>query len=728
MESRTKTCFAWAMVLGIFFSLPAMLVAQGPTDPRFDPSDVYFQAYLEIRSGEQLEKEKDFVGALEKYQRASELFGSVRQFYPDWKTKMVRNRSELTSKALAKVKDRAGKQMDKDLDVIAEFEGGVKSGTEAFYPGKGAVPLDPKIVEVDPLQAKRLREAEAELARLRELVSKADPKTQEAIRNASRVGDLRKQNQSLAAKLNAAEDQVRSLKARMAATPVESELKALNGKISKLEQERDVMGRALRSSREDHTEALAKLQILSMDIEILTKQATELRQNQANLQRDLATEREISNQVVSGQREQLNKLEQALEKKADQLQLAHSQISGLRGELEESRAAFSELREERDGLLQEREQMSALLKINESGRIELLIEQNMGLAKNLREAEEKIDRLNRDNNASKDDVVSALRDLAIAKSRINRLQYEKREQDRRLTELNEKLQEEERALVKGDVNADPEEVKMLRDVIRRQLRIQGRQRESAKLLIEAAKDLGEDDARLKDAIKLFTGSKLQLTPEEQRLVANQEVDGEFISPYARDRETVGRATASLELELDAYERAATKAYLSGRFSPTRELLEMMIEEHPGHVPALCKLGVVQLKLKEPLAASESFQKAVELDNDNPYASRMLGYSYLEMNQLSSARKYLKRAVKLAPDDAKSYLLLGMVCFRLGEAEEAEAQFKGAIAADPIPSEPYFNLALLTARDGRLENAREYYHKALQRGAVPNQNFEAKIAN
>jgi uncharacterized protein HemY len=560
------------------------------------------------------------------------------------------------------------------------------------------------------------------------MISKADADSQEAMRNSSRVDDLRKSNQNLERKLKATEDQVRSLKARMAAAPVESEVKALNAKINQLEQERNVMGRALRTSREDQNEALAKIEILTTDIDVMRARTSELRQSEANLTRDLETEREISNQVVAGQRKQLSDLEKALGQKADQLQAAHAQISGLNRKLDQSEAAFLELREERDGLLLEREQMSALLKLNESGRIEQLIEQNMGLAKLLREAEEKIDRLNLDNNATKDDVVDARRDLAIAKSRINRLQEEKSEQDKRLAKLTEKLKNEEQALANGEVQADEEEVKMLREVIRRQLRVQERQRQAKELLVEAARDLGQDDKRLNEAINLFDGSELQLTAEEQRLVADQQVDGEFVSPYARDRETVGRATARLQLELDAYDRAASRAYLAGRLLPTRELLEMMIDQHPGHVSALCKLGVVQLKLEEPMAAVESFQKAVELDDDNPYASRMLGYSYLQIDQLSSAERYLKRAVDLAPDDAKSYLLLGIVCLRLGEAEEAESQFKGSIAADPIPSEPYFNLAVLCARDGRLKNAREYYHKALDRGAIPNQEFEAKITN
>ncbi len=269
---------------------------------------------------------------------------------------------------------------------------------------------------------------------------------------------------------------------------------------------------------------------------------------------------------------------------------------------------------------------------------------------------------------------------------------------------------------------------MLREVIRRQLRVQERRRQAKDLLVEAARDLGKEDERLSEAIDLFDGAEMELTPEEQRLVADQQVDGEFVSPFARDRATVGRATDELNTELESYDRAATKAYLAGRLLPTRELFALMVERHPGHVPALCKLGVVQMNLNEPREAVESFRKAIELNGENPYANRMLGYAYLTLGDLSSAETYLKRAVDLAPDDAKGYMLLGSTSYRQGHLGEAESNFKAAISADPMPSEPYFNLALLCVKSGRMEDARTYYNQALERGALPDHGLETKLGS
>ena len=212
-----------------------------------------------------------------------------------------------------------------------------------------------------------------------------------------------------------------------------------------------------------------------------------------------------------------------------------------------------------------------------------------------------------------------------------------------------------------------------------------------------------------------------------QLVEGGKVDSEFVSPFARDRATVGRATAELSRDLSVFERTAEKAFVAGRYLPTRELYQMILEQNPGHTSALCKLGVVHLKLEDPVAAVDSFRRAVELDDGNPYACRMLGFSMMALGDYQNAEAVVKRALELAPSDARSHMLLATICYRLGRSGEAESYFKSAIDADPLPSEPYFNLALLCARDDRLEDARRYYQSALERGALPDTALEQTLA-
>ncbi len=725
-KTRTLACFRWVIACGMIWIMQGSAVAQEPAVANFDPSDVYFQGYLAIRAAEQFEKDEDFVGALNKYQQATDLLSSVGKFYPDWKSDMVRNRLDLTNKAISGVRDKASEQIKKDRGVIAELEGGERTGGELIDPVRGLKTENQGLLEVDPLKARRLKDMEAELERLKNEISKVEASSKQSTQNLAK-DDIQKQNAALRRQLQSVQNEMSALRAQLASAPVQGLMKELNDRIDRLNQEKEVMSLALKTSRGGHAEALAKIEILTTDMELMKQEAEKLKQSQSILKRDLELERKVANEVVAGQLRQLANLEKAMDQKDKQLREANEQISGLRKELEESRSAYAELQEERDGLMREKEQMKALLKLSESGRIEALIEQNMGLAKDLREAKEQVERMSLDNNAAKDEVIEAKRNLAIAKSQINRLHREKKEQDQRIGELMEKLETEQLLLTTGEVSASPDEVDILREVIKRQLRVQERRRQAKDLLVEAVKSLGQQDDKLDEAIALFDGTELVLSPDEQKLVADREVDGEFISPsFARNPEEVGRATAQLNVELESFNRAAAKAYLAGRLLSTRELFQMMLEQHPGHIPAICRLGVVNLKLKEPTEALANFQKAIELDKTNPYANQMLGFTYMQVDDLAMANQYLQRAIELAPDDAKSYVLKGLVSYRLGDEKDAESQFKAAIVADPMPSEPYFNIAMISANQGRMDDAKEYYAKALQRGANPDMELEAKI--
>ena len=708
---------AWLLIADAAFS-QATPVPIAPAN--FDPADVYFQGYMAKRDALKLEETGDFIAATEKLKVATKLIEGVRNYYPAWKPEMVKSGIAQNYENLARLFPKSEEQRRKNKSVVAELEGGEKiSGTPAD-PLHGAIPPTPGILEVNPLDSRRLAAAEAEVRRLKELAYPTPTPATDQSRNDSRIEDLKRQNDLTQSQLKAAETNLQTLRAQLATSPVESEMKALNLRIAGLEQEKQAMAMALAQSRSSHTDALSHSAILEADLKVM-------QQKRADLDRDLKAERNVANSVVAGQRTQLQSLEKELTEAKTELGKANERISGLIKQLDESNDAFAALRTERDSLLQEREQMSALLKLNEDGRIQDLIQQNMGLAKGLREANEKVDRLNLDNNSAKDDITDALRDLAIAKSQINKLHQEKREQDGRREELELRLKTEENALASGQAAADPEEANILREIIHKQLRVQERRRQAKEQLVEAAKKMGTADEELAKAVELFDGDEIQLTPEEQRLIADKQVDGEFVSPFARSREAVGRSTDELKRNISVLERTAEKSYAAGRLLPTRELFEMIIEQNPGHIPTLCKLGLVDLKLNDPNAAVDKFRRAVELDANNPYAHRMLGLSFKKLGDLPAAEQNVKQAVALAPDSAKSQLLLARITEALGNFREAESYYKAAITADPVPNYPYYYLAYLSARSKRFDQARDYYNQALERGAVPDSALEQLIA-
>jgi len=541
----------------------------------------------------------------------------------------------------------------------------------------------------------------------------------EVARSAEHVRDLERLRDSLKDQLRAAEANAENLRSRLAKAPVENELNGLNQRIEKLEQEREAMAMALTQSRSEHTQTLSKVAILEADLRVVSQRA-------ADLQRDLELQRKTSNDTVAGMRRQLLSLQESLTKKNKDLATANQQISGLQQQLQQSRDAFTQLRDERDNLVAERDQMKALLKLNEAGRVQDLIEQNMGLAKNLREKSAALDALNRDNNATKDDFTDALRDLAVAKSQINRLNQDRRAQDKRLADLENRLKKEQIALADHTASADPAEIETLRGIIKRQLITQERRHQASQILIEAAKQLGATDENVSSAITLLEGEEIPLSVDEQRLIADR-ADIELISPSAQNLLADGQPNLHTSKNIEVYDRAATKAFASERLLPARELFQLILEDHPGHVSSLCKLGVVNLRLNDPSAAADTFRRAVQLDDNNPYAHRMLGVARMTLGDLSAAEQSVRRSISLAPDDAKTQNLLATIVYRLGRPSESETLYKEAIRTDPIPSEPYFNLALLCAHSKRFDDARSYYQQALERGALPDSKLEQSIA-
>jgi len=693
-------------------SAGAQVAAPTPVAPaQFDPSDVHFQAYLEASAAENAEKDENFTEALAKLQQAEKLLKSITTYYPTWKPEMVAGRAAKTAEAMARVRPLAEAQRKKQEGVIAELEGGQRN--PASPGGDPAVEVEqPNPLKTNPLEQKRLDEHQANIDRIRRDLQAAMTPPAQVARQEERITQLRNQ-------LRAAEASAAKLRSQLARAPMEGEVKSLNQRIARLEQERNAMSMALTQSREEHTKTLAKAATLEADLKAIRQQA-------ADLQRDLDLERATAKDTLNGMRRQLRSLQATVEIKDKQLAAAQKQVNGLQRELQQSRDAYTQLRTEYDTLAAERDQMKALLNLNEAGQIKQLIEQNMGLAKSLREANERIDTLHKDNNATKDELTDALTDLAVAKSAINRLKQERRAQELRLADYEARLGREEHALANGLVAADPVEIATLRNIIKRQLLIQEHNRQATQIVLEAAKQLGTKNKDLNTAVEILEGAELKLTPEEQQIVQGR-ADAEMISPFALDPERAARNSNAQARDIASYDRAATKAFASARLLPARELFELILAENPGHVSSLCKLGVVNLRLDDAAAAAETFRKAVELDPTNPYAHRMLGLSLYTQGDIPAAEQSVRRSVELAQDDHNSQPLPGVTPHQPGRSKDAETHFKAAITADPVPSEPYFNLAVICSRDKRLKEARSYYQQALERGAIPDPRLAEALA-
>lgn len=705
--------------LGGLSSSLAQQAAPPAAPAAFDPSEVYFQGWLLSQDAEKLAAEGKHTEALEKLQRALQLFDTVSRSFPEWKKDMVSGRREKTLHSIAKVRPEALKEREEEQRVTAEIEG--RSGVVddgQVRPLDSDLPVVPvrPARPVETLESRRIAELQRQVQDLESQV--------EATRNAGasdRAAQERMRDVAVA-ELHKARTELDRLRRRTTEGPVQDELDALARRINSLEDEKAVMGRALDASRQETAQAKATIDALQQERGRLMKQVDDLQQQVADVNNQLEIERETSNNVVAGQLQQIKELQGRLRQKDEQLATANRRIRSLETELDEVRASFDELSKERNELLRERDQMAALLKLNEAGQLQEVIDQNMALDRELRETKERYELLQEDTEATKDDLLEALRDLAISKLRIQEFRREKTEQQQRITELQERLRLEESQL--DSAAGDPAEVAMLRGIIQRQLAVQEKRAEARDLLMETLSAKAREDENIRRAVQVWQSKELDLSPEELRVIDGKMVDGVIISPYRRERGEVERRMADLDRELAPYENAGIRAYRNGRLRAAREAFEMIIERHPGDDTAMCKLGLVEKKLGNPIQAAEMFRRATEIDPNNPYAHRMLGHLLsAEMMAHAEGIEHLRQAVDLAPTVPENRLLLGNACFRNGDYEAAREAFLEVLSLDPTNLEAHFNLAMLHARLGEIDKAREHYHKALELGAVPNDELD-----
>lgn len=715
---RLVTVSAWLVVgsiapLWVGGSHAQVPATRAPAQPNFDPADVYYQAWLFVREAETLQKQGRHAAALERLQRADKFFDSIHRFHPEWKKDMVGDRLSLTKSQIAKVQPLAAAEQKKQDIAVAEM---VESGGDT----RSVTPIEPlpapKTPSID-VEVARTKALEAEVARLTKALSQP---SNSATRDQARVRDMERQRDDAQTRLNQAMADLQKLRNQLAMAPVQSDLDRLNARLNSLEQEKQAMGMALAQSREQQLESQAKIQTLQADFAAARQQA-------ADLQRNLEIERAKANEITSAQMQQLQKLEQTLKQKDQQIAQFHQQVATLQTQLQESREAFQELRTERDDLLRQRDHMSALLKLNETGRIQQLIEQNMGLAKELREAKERVERLNQNQEQTNDQLAEALRDLAIAKSKIIGLQKEKQDQQQRLADLEMQLKNHEKTLAQGEAAASKEEADTLREIIKRQLRVQERRKHAAHLLLQAAKkQMTAGNSDYDEALAMLTDQEVTLSEEEQKLLDARQVDGEIYSPFAGSKARVDAATTEMHQQIENYTKAAVRAFGSQRLQASREVLEMILDLHPGHIATMTKLGIVQLRLNDPAAAAQVLQMAVENDESRSISHRLLGLARYKSGQLAEAEQSLVRALEIDPKDPASYTIYGNTLVRLKRPSEAEQAYLKAIKLNPQATEALHNLALICQNTGRSQEAKRYYEEALQFGAQPNPELEAAI--
>jgi tetratricopeptide (TPR) repeat protein len=143
--------------------------------------------------------------------------------------------------------------------------------------------------------------------------------------------------------------------------------------------------------------------------------------------------------------------------------------------------------------------------------------------------------------------------------------------------------------------------------------------------------------------------------------------------------------------------------------------------------SLLSVGESQYKSQDFSGAIDIYERALQLDADNPIIHYRLGYVYTQSGSLEQARQSLTRALEIEPDFPPALAALGYVYRRIGEKMEqgierdmmlnqAESKLLEALKRSPKlvdeDGESWWgSLGGLYRRRGQIEEAIEAYRQA-----------------
>lgn len=141
-------------------------------------------------------------------------------------------------------------------------------------------------------------------------------------------------------------------------------------------------------------------------------------------------------------------------------------------------------------------------------------------------------------------------------------------------------------------------------------------------------------------------------------------------------------------------------------------------------------GIAEERRQEWQKSEADFQKALELNPNQPYVLNYLGYGWVDRGEhLDKSFKMIEKAVELAPDDAHIIDSLGWAHYKMGNYTQAIVELEKAIALKP--ADPTINDHLGDAywQVGRHREARFQWQRARnfdEDRELDHQKLESKI--
>ena len=122
---------------------------------------------------------------------------------------------------------------------------------------------------------------------------------------------------------------------------------------------------------------------------------------------------------------------------------------------------------------------------------------------------------------------------------------------------------------------------------------------------------------------------------------------------------------------------------SGSSASQEADLKRMIEENPGDLNAMIRLGDIYYDGNEPLKSIEIFEMAKKINADSIHVQTDLAMLYMKVNRPDDAAARFNDVLRIRPEDLKAHYYLGYISrFNKNDDTTALEHFRKILQANP----------------------------------------------
>ncbi len=137
-----------------------------------------------------------------------------------------------------------------------------------------------------------------------------------------------------------------------------------------------------------------------------------------------------------------------------------------------------------------------------------------------------------------------------------------------------------------------------------------------------------------------------------------------------------------------------------------------VHSHPGSAAGYFSLGVIQKQLGETENATESFDRALQIDSRLADVSYERGLIAADQQRWMQASEYFRQALAVAPDHVRAHLAHGEMILRMGDFDAAAGEFSTVLQLDRFNSSAHYGIGLVRLQQGELADAESEFLHAL----------------